>query len=518
MFCTDQTILPKYDNVVYMPSQGSNKPVDGKKIVDLTQYLKDPQSGKQALFYHCEADIIFYGGAAGSGKSYGLLDKAAKPLNVSGYVAKIFRETSTEITSKGGLKDKSDKLYAHIPGARYNQSSMVWSFPTGSSVSFAHADTLDKKQLGAEIAFVGIDEITSWKEDDFWFLVSRNRTDCGVKAQLCATCNPDPDSFVAGLIDWWIDPVSGLPIEFRCGVIRYFYRSNDKLIWADTKEELLIKYPEIEQQAAIAEVNPLDLIKSFTFISATVYDNPIFIKENPSYIGTLLILDEVKKNRLLYGNWKISYIEGLLFNRNWIEVIEPEAVPNRGVTIRFWDFAATDAARATAQHYFTASSKIKFVPTSHDQFDMYILHSYWEQVEATEDIDDESIVTWANIDGKGVNVGWEVEGGSAGKKLAKYLQTSLKGFSCYPMSPMGNKLVRAQPVSQIAKRRKVHIVKGEWNKTYLDSLEKFTGKPVPLVADIMDSTSGAYACFVEHLMTLPSKPRVAKPDIQHISY
>lgn len=496
--------------------------VPDKDIItfDLTSHLPLPQAGKQEKFYNCNADVIIGGGSGGGGKSFLLLTMAAKNISTSGYVAKIFRETATEITSKGGLKDKSAIVYQNIPYASYNQQSMVWSFGTGGTVSFSHSDGLDKKQLGAELAFVGIDEITNWDEDDFWFLLSRNRTDCGVKPQMVATCNPDPDSFIAPMIDWWINQETGLPIEERSGVVRYFYRDkNDKLVWADTKDELLDKFPEIRQQAAIADLNPYDLVKSFTFIGFSIYDNPIFIKQNPQYIGNLLMLDEVKKNRLLYGNWKISYNVGTLFNRNWFPVVNADDVPLRGVMVRFWDLAATDATRAKTTHFYTASTKIKFVPTAQlNEFDLYVLHSMWEQIEAPDEIDEDSIVAWSKLDGKQTYIGWEMEGGSAGKRLAKLLQGALKDFNTYPMAPLGNKLVRAQPLSPIARKGKIHIVKGEWNEKYLECLEKFTGKSVPLITDVMDSTSGAYALFIEKLATAPSKPRVAKSTVKRITY
>ena len=51
-----------------------------------------------------------------------------------------------------------------------------------------------------------------------------------------ATCNPDPDSFVRRLIDWWIGP-DGYPIKERSGVIRWFVRDEaGALRWFDTKE------------------------------------------------------------------------------------------------------------------------------------------------------------------------------------------------------------------------------------------------------------------------------------------
>ena len=44
-----------------------------------------------------------------------------------------------------------------------------------------------------------------------------------------ATCNPDADSWVADLLQWWIDQDTGFPIPERAGKVRWFIRSGDEL-------------------------------------------------------------------------------------------------------------------------------------------------------------------------------------------------------------------------------------------------------------------------------------------------
>jgi hypothetical protein len=67
----------------------------------------------------------------------------------------------------------------------------------------------------------------------------RNRSTCGVRPYIRATCNPDADSWVADFLSWWIDPASGRPIPQRAGVLRYFVRIAEKIVWADRPEELM---------------------------------------------------------------------------------------------------------------------------------------------------------------------------------------------------------------------------------------------------------------------------------------
>lgn len=268
-----------------------------------SEFSLEPQPGKQTDFYNTKADICIFGGAAGAGKSRSLLLRAAKHIHIPGYGATIFRSTRPEITNEGGLWDESKKLYKDIPGVTFREGLLDWSFPAGSAISFAHSDRLAQKFVGSQLGFVGVDELQYWAEDDFWFLLSRNRTDCGVKPQLAATCNPNADSFVADLIAWWIDP-EGYPIPERSGVLRYFYRFKRTIYWADTPEELMERFPELGKVAPP---------KSLTFISATIYDNPIFIEKNPEYLSSLLALPEVEMMRLLKGNWRITDSKASLF-------------------------------------------------------------------------------------------------------------------------------------------------------------------------------------------------------------
>jgi hypothetical protein len=77
-------------------------------------------------------------------------------------------------------------------------------------------------------------------------MVSRNRSTCGVRPYIRATCNPDADSWVAEFLTWWIDPASGLPIPERAGVLRYYVRVDEKIQWADKPEELMRDLPRRE--------------------------------------------------------------------------------------------------------------------------------------------------------------------------------------------------------------------------------------------------------------------------------
>jgi len=69
-----------------------------------------PQPGPQELFLSTPADICIYGGAAGGGKSFGLLLEALRHIDNPQYGAVIFRRTYPEIMNKGGLWDESGMI------------------------------------------------------------------------------------------------------------------------------------------------------------------------------------------------------------------------------------------------------------------------------------------------------------------------------------------------------------------------------------------------------------------------
>lgn len=260
-----------------------------------------PQPGPQTLFLASSADIVIYGGAAGGGKTWGILLEPLRHIHNKTFAAAIFRRTSVQIRNPGALWDQSQRLYHYARGRPQLTPVPTWFFPSGSQISFNHLEH-DKNvhdYQGAEIPFIGFDELTHFSEEQFWYMVSRNRSTCGVRPYIRATCNPDCDSWVAQFIAWWIDPDTGYPIPERAGIIRWFVRVGDKLIWGESPESLS------------GYVSPLDgepiQPKSVTFIPSRLSDNQVLMKADPGYLANLMALPMVERERLLNGNWKIRW-------------------------------------------------------------------------------------------------------------------------------------------------------------------------------------------------------------------
>lgn len=356
--------------------------------------------------------------------------------------------------------------------------------------------------------------------DQFFYLLSRNRSVSGIKPAVRATCNPDADSWVADFISWWINPKDGYAIEERSGIVRYFIRQGDAIYWADDKQELIDKFSlkdklfemipsDIQKKFLLDEeisIKPEDLVKSFTFIPATIFDNKELIKVNPTYLANLYSLHQVERERLLRGNWKIKYEAGTVFDRTWFEILDK--IPDNWKLIgkvRFWDLAATAKENAENYHCYTSGTLVykyqrikNTLPDSTEikEFAYVIADNICEQKKVGEV--ELMLKNTAELDGKTVAVRWEQEGGSSGKfvenTITNVIRENHPNHDIKAIAPQGDKLTRALPVATAASRGQIFILRdGTWNTRFLNACQGFDGsKKTPPTNDIVDSLSGAF--------------------------
>jgi predicted phage terminase large subunit-like protein len=442
-----------------------------------------PQPGPQEQFLSTSADIAIYGGAAGGGKSWALLVEPLRHVHNPQFGAVIFRRTSPQIRNEGGPWDESTKLYSLL-GAEAKESVLEWRFPSGAAVSFAHLEH-EKTKLdwqGAQIPLIGFDELTHFTKGQFFYLMSRNRSMCGVRPYIRATCNPDPDSFVAQLISWWINPDTGYAIPERSGVIRWFIALNDEIIWADTPGELIEKYgPETQP-------------KSLTFIRAMLTDNQILLKQDPGYLANLKALPLVERERLLGGNWKIRPSAGLYFKRSYFEIVE--AAPIQAKRVRAWDFAATDPEELAEgkDPDYTAACRMSRVGNTY-----YVEHV--ERGQWNPGMVERSLKNVATSDGRECDVSIPQDPGQAGKYQVRNFIGLLAGWNVRSSPETGDKIQRASALSAQAEAGNVKLVRGPWNEAFLTELENF-----PSVGAHDDQVDAASRAF--HHLTMPAEPRI----------
>lgn len=434
---------------------------------------------RQELFLASPADIVIFGGAAGGGKTWSLAVEPLRHLNNPNFGAVIFRRMRPQIILQGGLLDETRSLYAPF-GPKFNNSDLFYTFPTGMRV------TLDSMQYekdveqwqGAQIPLIEWDELTHFTEKQFFYMLSRNRSTCGVKPYTRASCNPDPDSFVAKLIAWWINQDTGYAIPERGGVIRWFYRISDVMHWYDSREEAMYAHPE---QAKLAPP------KSLTFIPSLLDDNQVLMQKDPGYKANLMALSEVDMQRLLAGNWKIRPTAGKIFNRAWFEIVD--AVPAGGEECRGWDFAATERKMAKADPDYTAGVKIRRVNGIYYVMDCVAVQEGPTETDRLFVNTAQQDITIARQSGTEHYVRFEQEPGAAAIRDAMRLVGLLDGFDVAAVRSGSDKITRAKAFAAQAKAGNVKVLRGEWNEMWLHHMH---GQPDLPHDDIMDGSSLAY--------------------------
>lgn len=435
-----------------------------------------PQPGPQTAFLSSPADIVIYGGGAGGGKTWGLLMEPLRHITNPGFGAVFFRRNTTQIRNEGGLWDESMSLYPLL-GAVPKEHELWWKFPSGSAVSFAHLEH-DKTRLGyqgAQIPLICFDELTHFTPTQFWYMVSRNRSMCGVRPYIRATCNPDADSWVADLIAWWIDQDTGLPIPERSGVLRWFVRVGEELRWADSPGELA-QFTMVGEDGEPTPIPP----KSLTFIPAKLTDNKALMAADPGYMASLLALPLVERERLLGGNWKIRPAAGLYFQRSWCRVVK--AVPAGTVFGVGYDLAATPPTPSNPDPDATSRTKIGRTP---DGRYIVVDNSFVQETPAGVE---RFIKNNATQDGA-ATISLPQDPGQAGKAQVKSLILMLSGHTVRSSTETGDKVTRFGPFSAQAEAGNVDVLEGPWNDRWFTQLEGF---PTAKHDDHVDSTSRAF--------------------------
>lgn len=440
----------------------------------MTPNIIRPQPGPQERFLATSADIAIYGGAAGGGKSWGLLAEATRHISNPRFGAQIFRRTTGQIFNEGGLWDESNDVFRPLGGeSRKDIGRGVWTFPSGSKVTMGHLqhDKTVFNYQGSQIPLILWDELTHFTAKQFWYMLSRNRSTCGVRPYVRASTNPDADSWVANLIAWWIDQETGYPIPERSGILRWFVRIGDALIWADSPDDLA--------EYTGADGSPIPP-KSLTFIASKLADNKILMNADPGYIASLMALPTVERERLLGGNWKIRPAAGLYFQRSWCEVVD--AVPAGLRRVRGWDLAATPKTESNDPD-FTAGTLMG----RGSDGTYYVIDHVWDQ-RGPNGVRS-MIKNTASQDGRGVEIHLPQDPAQAGKAQAADMVKMLTGYTARTATASGDKITRFGPFSAQAEAGNVKVLRGVWNARWFDQLEGF---PEAAHDDDVDSTSEAF--------------------------
>ncbi len=251
-----------------------------------------PLPGPQTAAFHSKADELFYGGAAGGGKSDLLIGIAGTSHRQS----VIFRR---EFPRLRAMIERSREVYnregaTHLKDS-YNESLHVWRLHDGRMVEFAACQfEKDKEnQRGRPRDLYGFDELTEFTESQYRFVTAWNRSTVpGQRCRIVATSNPPTSSEGEWVIRYWgpwLD--SRHPNPARPGELRWFARIDD--------EDVEVGGPDVVVHKG-QRIKP----RSRSFIPALLKDNPIL--EATGYGAVLAALPEPLRSQMLYGDFSVG--------------------------------------------------------------------------------------------------------------------------------------------------------------------------------------------------------------------
>lgn len=375
---------------------------------------------------------VFYGGAAGGGKSDALLMGALQYVEVPNYSALLLRNTFADLSLPDAIMERS-KQWLSGTDARWIDKEHCWLFPSGARLVFGYIEHESDKYRYKSAAFqyVGFDELTHFTETQYRFLFSRMRRLKGsqVPVRMRSASNPGGPGH-----DW---------------VKRRFLDEG--------------------------------VLKGRLFIPAKLEDNPSLDQED--YEESLNELDPITRAQMRAGNWEAKPLGGK-FIRSTINTVD--IVPNKLRTVRVWDLASTPA-EVNPNGDRTVGLKLGWDLNS-PQREFYVLDVVKARLGPAQV---EALVRQvALLDGREVAIRIFKDPGQAGvSQIEHYANHVLPGYNFLPLKRYVDKDTASDAVAAACFRGQVNLLRAPWNGDLLDELEGF---PFWQIDDQVDTLAGAH--------------------------
>jgi hypothetical protein len=240
---------------------------------------------------------VFAGGAAGPGKSECVLADGLRYIDRPTYRGLILRSSFPELRE---LMDRAHEVFPQLGGV-WNENEKRWTFRSGATYEFGYCSVFADVQRyrGQEFGFIGYDEIGDLGDERVWtFLFSRCRSkDPLIPPRMRCTANPGGRGHT-WLRKRFIEP---------CGV-------DGANVYTQRKTGLTRR-----------------------FIPGRVLENPLLIRNNPTYVAQLMAQPELIRRQLLEGDWDAgagAYFEEL----SDVHLVRPFPVPPHWRTYGSFDW------------------------------------------------------------------------------------------------------------------------------------------------------------------------------------
>lgn len=487
-----------------------------------------PHPPQQAFLLLSFIAEVFYGGAAGGGKSDAGLMSSLQYADVPGYSALIIRRTYADLALPGAIMARAEEWLSGT-GAHKKDGGKLWEFPTSdpsrpATLQFGyaqtHADVL--RYQGAEFQSIFVDELTHFEERTYRYLFSRLRG----PAAPCALCDhptsqpagqprqhdEDHDHCACGHEHAPFDECAG-PADRggACGCTDYrpvgcpcleAYADREALddlgkplfspaADGTTLADVPLRMRSGSNPGGVGHewvrsrfVDPTTKERGAVFVPAKLSDNPSL--DRKAYRQSLGLLTEVERARLEDGNWDVAD-DGDTFDRSWFRIVDEAPADCRW--LRYWDCAATvPNPKKRNDPDWTVGTLLGLSPEG--QWFVGDVVRFRKSPLDTE----KAIAQTAAVDGRRVPVRMEQEPGSSGVGVIDhYRRTVLVGYDFDGVRPVLSKEERAAPFARAAQAGNVKLLSAPWNREWLDELAGFPNLPHD---DQVDSASGAQEALV----------------------
>ena len=307
--------VPSAPSVPSVPNEPNELSPPKRTRFAAKEIIFEPNPGPQTEFLAAPEREVLYGGAAGGGKSYGLLADPMRYFGHKQFNGLILRRTNDELRE---LVWKSQEVYPRAyQGAKWQEKKSQWVFPSGARLWMTYLEREEDvlRYQGQAFSYIGFDELTQHATPFSWnYMRSRLRTTASdLPIYMRATSNP------GGPGHQWVKRMFIDPAP-----------PNKAFPATDIDTGKVLAYPESHARSG----RPLFYRR---FIPATLRDNP-YLYEEGSYEANLLSLPEMQKRQLLEGDWAIA--EGAAFKefRPSLHVIAPFEIPHTWRRFRSCDF------------------------------------------------------------------------------------------------------------------------------------------------------------------------------------
>ena len=376
----------------------------------------DP-SDKQlkALWAYEECPNLFYGGAAGPGKTSYLLMAAVQYVQHPHYRALILRKTYADLSLPRAIMDRAIDWWDGVAGARFSYADKKCYFPSGAQVQFGYlASARDHfRYQGAEVHFVGIDEASQIPSHQLRYLHTRIR-----KAK--------------------VDPIPA----------RYRLASNPGDVSHDWLKETYVNGADGH---------------SVVYLPGLMTDNPGLDVEE--YRKQLAHLDPVTRKQE-EGDWDVQ-LSGAVLDVTRLKYFTAGEFRQR---VRYWDFAATEQKEGVDPDW-TAGVLMGVEDGAYQVQDVQRFREGPAEVEVR-------VKAQAQIDGPSVPVRIEEEPGSSGKiVIDHYARHVLPGRDFRGVRSSGNKAERARPLAAAISNGLVSLrSESPWVRDLVNEMRSFPSR------------------------------------------